>query len=109
MAASLIDQIAVERVGVVGRVSVEEIHDAAQTFERVSKNLKAYPSTLAYTSGLLSSITYDLGGGQSITKTLGYTGEQLTSVVLSGDTPSGINLTKTLGYTGDDLTSVSYS
>jgi len=83
--------------------------DATQTFEKVSKNLDSYPATLSYVGENLATIEYDLGGGLSILKTLNYTGENLTSVVLSGDTPSGISLTKTLTYTGENLTGVNYS
>lgn len=82
--------------------------DIAETFEKVSKNLSSHPYNLNYTSGVLTSIVYDLGSDQSITKTLNYTDEVLTSVVLSGDTPSGINLTKTLEYTDGTLTGVIY-
>ena len=79
------------------------------TFEAFSKNLQDYPYNLNYNGGVLTSIVYDLGGGNEITKTLNYTSGVLTSVVLSGDTPSGIDLTKTLSYTGSDLTGVAYS
>lgn len=79
-----------------------------QSFETVSKNLKAYPATLSYTGDNLTEIVYTLPSG-IITKTLNYTGDNLTSVVLSGDTPLNITLTKTLGYTGDNLTSITYS
>lgn len=85
-----------------------ESGSAAATFESVSKNLQAYPATLNYSGGNLSSLVYTLPSG-TITKTLNYSGGNLTSVVLSGDTPSGISLTKTLAYTGSDLTGVSYS
>lgn len=81
---------------------------AAETFETVSKNLKAYPAAFNYTTGTLTSIVYTLPVG-TITKTLNYTSGTLTSIVLSGDTPAGIDLTKTLGYTGDTLTSITYS
>ena len=79
-----------------------------ETFETVSKNLKAYPAVLNYSGGNLTSIVYTIGAG-SITKTLNYTSGALTSIVLSGDTPSGIELTKTLNYTTGVLTSISYS
>jgi len=81
----------------------------ANTFETVSKNLKAYPYVLNYTSGVLTSIVYDLGAPLAITKTLNYTTGILTSIVLSGDLPSGIMTTKTLTYTGENLTSIVYS
>lgn len=77
----------------------------AESFETVSKNLDASGATLNYTGDQLDSIDY----ANSITKTFSYTGANLTSVVLSGSTPSGINLTKTLSYTGDNLTGVAYS
>lgn len=78
------------------------------TFETVSKNLKAYPASMNYSDGLLTSIVYTVPDG-TIIKTFGYTGGQLTSIVLSGDTPSGIDLTKTLTYTGGALTGVNYT
>lgn len=81
----------------------------ANTFETINKNLSSYPATLAYTGGGdLSTITYTVPGG-TIVKTLNYTAGDLTSIVLSGNTPSGINLTKTLTYTSGNLTGVSYS
>jgi hypothetical protein len=81
----------------------------AETFETVSKNLKAYDYTLNYTSGALTSIVYALGGSLTITKTFNYTSGTLTSIVLSGSTPSGIDLTKTFTYTSGSLTSIGYS
>jgi hypothetical protein len=78
-------------------------------FETVSKNLRNYPYALVYGIDGVSTITYDLGGGLSIVKTFNYVLGVLTTIVLSGDTPSGIELTKTLSYTGADLTSVAYS
>lgn len=79
------------------------------TFETTSRNLLSYPATLNYTNGDLTSIVYDLGGGESITKTLAYAAGKLETITLSGDTPAGIDLVKTLTYTGDDLTGVAYS
>ena len=75
------------------------------SYETVSKNLSGVPFNLNYSSGLLTSVVYSNG----ITKTFNRTGNKITSIVLSGATPSGIALTKTLGYTGDNLTSVGYS
>jgi len=77
-------------------------------FETVSKNLKSWNATFNYVGGVLSSIAYT-DGIDTITKTFNYTGGILTSIVLSGDTPSGIDLTKTLGFTSQDLTSITYS
>lgn len=85
------------------------------TFERISKNLgtdsvssssSGSPgATFNYSSGRLDTIVYDNG----ITKSFNFTGDKLTSIVLSGATPGGVSLTKTLTYTGDSLTGVSYS
>jgi hypothetical protein len=82
----------------------------SSTYEVINKNLRSYPYTLTYSSGNVSVITYDIGGGMSIVKTFSYTTGKLTSIVLSGDLPIEIDyLTKTLSYTGSNLTSVSYS
>lgn len=80
-----------------------------ETFETVSQNFNEYPYTIAYSGGEISTITYDLGGGQSIVKTFNYTSGNITSIVLSGDTPSGINLTKTFTYSSGNIVSVAYS
>lgn len=81
----------------------------AETFETVLVNIKEYPATVSYGTGnLISTIVYTLPTG-SITESVGYNGSNISSITLSGDTPSGINLTKTFGYTGDDVTSVTYS
>lgn len=79
------------------------------SFEYVSKNLGAYDYTITYSGNDIDYIIYDLGAGLFITKTFNYTGNKLTSIVLSGDVPLGITLTKTLSYTGNKLTSVTYS
>lgn len=79
-------------------------------FETVSKNLKTYPYSLNYTVDKLTSIVYDIGGGDNITKTLNYSAELLTTIVLSGTLPSGIGATtKTLTYSGSQLSSITYS
>jgi hypothetical protein len=78
-------------------------------FETVSKNLRNYPYVLTYGVDGVATITYDLGGGLSVVKTFNYTLGVLTTIVLSGSTPTGIELTKTFSYTGADLTSVAYS
>ena len=82
----------------------------ADTFETVSANLAAYNTTYAYSSGNLSTVTYDLGGGQSIVKTFTYSAGNLSAIVLSGSTPAGIDLTKTFTFDGSgNLTSIAYS
>ncbi len=80
----------------------------SQTFEHVSKNLNAYPYQVNYNGDEIGSIVYTTNIGE-ITKTFNYSEENLSSIVLSGDTPNSINLTKTLTFTGDNLTNVSYS
>jgi len=82
---------------------------STNSFETVSKNISAYPYEIAYSSGDVSTITYDLGGGQSIVKTFGYTSGDVTSITLSGDTPSGIDLVKTISYSGGAVDNVVYS
>jgi len=79
-----------------------------QTFETVSKNIKAYPSVFGYVNGVLTTITYTLPVG-TIIKTLGYANGVLTTVTLSGYTLDGISLTKTLSYTNGAITGISYS
>lgn len=78
------------------------------SFETVSKNLKAWDATFAYTLGVLDTITYT-SGALTVVKTFGYTLGKLTSLTLSGDVPGGIDLVKTLTYTVDELTSVAYT
>jgi hypothetical protein len=80
----------------------------SEAFESVSKNLKSYPYVITYNGSDIDYITYTTDSG-TIVKTFNYTLGVLTSLVLSGSTPSGITLTKTLQYTGSDLTSVVYS
>lgn len=79
------------------------------TFESVSKNVSGYPSSITYNSdGSVNTVTYTLPSG-SIVKTFSYSSGNVSTIVLSGSTPSGISLTKTLTYTGDNITGVSYS
>lgn len=102
---------AAERSLIASALQSETSHDnvVVEDYETVSKNLKSYPYAIAYGVDGISTMTYDLGGGDSIVKTFNYTTGVLTSIVLSGDVPGGIPLTKTLGYTGSDLTSITYS
>ncbi len=82
----------------------------SSSFETVSKNLVAYPYEISYTvDGDVDFITYDLGGGLSIVKTFNYTSGDITSVVLSVNTPVGIDLTKTFSYVDGNVDSVIYS
>lgn len=80
----------------------------SQSYETVNKNLQDWDKSLSYTGLKLNTITYSKGG-KTITKTYNYTGNQLSSVVLSGDTPSRINLTKSMTYSGLQLTNVAYT
>jgi hypothetical protein len=82
--------------------------DFPNSFETVNKNLAGRPYVVNRTSDLVTSIVYTVGAG-TITKTLAYSSGLLTSIVLSGLTPSGISLTKTLSYTDGQLTGVAYS
>ncbi len=79
-------------------------------FESVSKNIKSYPYEFTYTGGGdIDYVTYDLGGGKSIIKTFNYTSGDITSIVLSGDTPGGISLTKTLSYMSGNIDNIVYT
>jgi len=81
----------------------------SNTFESVSKNLNSYPYVITYSGADINYITYTLGGGLTIVKTFNYTSGDITSIVLSGSTPSGISLTKTLAYSGGNVSSITYS
>ena len=78
------------------------------SFDTVSRNLSSYPYIINYSGTTISSIVFNLGL-TSVTKTFNYNSGNLTSVVLSGDTPSGISLTKTLFYVGGKVSSITYS
>lgn len=78
-----------------------------ETFESVSKNLRAYPPTYNYTDGILTSVDYTTPSG-TITKSLTYTNGLLTSIDLSGDLPIGIETNKTLIYTGGVFSGATY-
>jgi len=79
---------------------------STNSFETVSANLSAYDYTINYNgSGDVSTIVYSNG----VTKTLNYTSGDVTSIVLSGSTPSGISLTKTLTYSSGDVMGITYS
>lgn len=77
------------------------------SFETVSKNLKSWNASFAYTGGDLTEITYT-DGINTVVKTLTYDNYDLASISLSGDTPSGIQLTKSFAYTNGDLTQITY-
>lgn len=93
-------------LNLIGAVGSDEVLE--KTYETVSKNLKSYPYTLAYSGDNVSSVTYTTPRG-SIVKTLNYTGDNLTSIVLTGALQIKSPITKTLTYTGDNLTGVSYT
>jgi hypothetical protein len=94
--------------GLRDELDASGVDGVAESFETVSKNLSSYDATLNFTGDDLTSIVYTAPGG-NITKTFNYGGGNLTSIVLSGNTPGGIDLTKTLSYSGDDLSGIAYS
>lgn len=106
-----IDEIKPSKGGGLSRATADTLYtplgsSLESTFETVSANLSAYGSELNYNgSGDITSIVYSNG----VTKTFNYTSGDVTSIVLSGDTPSGITLTKTLTYTSGDVTGIAYS
>ena len=76
------------------------------TFETVSANLSAYGNVINYDiNGDVTSIVYSNG----VTKTMNYTLGDITSIILSGATPSGIALTKTLTYSNGDVVGITYT
>lgn len=83
------------------------IPDYAESFETVSKNLKARDAVFSYTGGVLTAIAY----AGNITKTFGYTGGRLSSVTLSGSgLPAGTTLTKSFTYNGSgNLIGITYN
>ena len=86
--------------------TVGAVTGVAESFETVSKNLPSSDAVYSYSiNGDLQTITYSSG----VIKTFNYTLDLLTSVVLSGTTPSGIELTKSLTYSANDLVAVTYS
>ena len=95
-------------VGPIGPEGPPGSGGATNTFESVSKNIRSWDAVLGYTDDQLTTITYTLAA-EIIIKTFNYTIDKLTSLVLSGDTPASIELTKTLSYTGDQLTGATYS
>jgi YD repeat-containing protein len=87
---------------------IDENRFLGDTFETVSKNLKASDYELTYNgAGDLTVITYANG----IIKTLGYLESgDLGTITLSGATPSGITLVKSLEYSeSGDLIAVTYA
>jgi hypothetical protein len=98
----------------VGLGNVDNTSDLSKDlnkFEKIAKNLRAYPHTFSYSGGKLASITYTTGVTTSIIRTFNFTGDDLTSVVLSGDLPSELGgiTTKTFTYSAGKLSAVSYS
>jgi hypothetical protein len=80
-----------------------------ESFESVNKNLQQWDYAITYNvDDSVDEITYT-SGLNTIVKTFGYTGDKITTITLSGDTPAGIDLIKTLTYTGDKLTSIAYT
>ena len=92
-------------------VNVEVSTGSAQwteSFDTVSRNLSGYPYIVYWNGNYISSVVFNLGSS-TVTKTYNYTSGKLTSIVLSGNTPSGISLVKTLSYFDNKIQSVTYS
>lgn len=106
-AARIVSEISRASQGPVGPQGPPGV--VIETFESVSKNLKSYPWVPTFTGEQLTAMTYNLGEGRTIVKTLVYTGSKLTSIILSGDIPAGINNTKIFTYIGAKIADVSYS
>lgn len=81
----------------------------SETFESVLRNLKSYPTEFTYNvDNQVDTVVYTLPSG-SITETINYTGTLISSIVLSGSTPSGVSLTKSFSYSGSYPMSIAYS
>lgn len=81
----------------------------SETFESVLRNLKSYPTEFTYNvDNQVDTVVYTLPSG-SITETINYTGTLISSIVLSGSTPSGVSLTKSFSYSGNYPMSIAYS
>jgi hypothetical protein len=98
----------------VGLSNVDNTSDLSKDlnrFEKISKNLRSYPASFAYSGSSLSSITYQTGVSTFIVKTFNYTAGALTSIVLSGNLPSELGgiTTKTISYSAGKISSLSYS
>ncbi len=78
---------------------------AVPSFESINKNLSSSDMTIAMVGEEIGSITYANG----IVKTFAYGPNGLASVTLSGNVPGGISLTKTLLYSGGNLAGATYS
>lgn len=78
------------------------------TFETISLNINSYNKVINYDlDGNIDTIEFDLNPG-TITKTFNYLDGNVSTIILSGDTPD-IQLTKTFTYTDGNVTSVEYT
>lgn len=83
--------------------------DSVPTFEKINKNLDTYPFTVTYNDDNIDYITYTTDGGL-ITKAFYYTGDNVTSVTLTGDLPGSLTeTTKSISYSGNNVSGVVYS
>jgi len=80
----------------------------AETFNTVSKNLNSWNEIWSLTNGYINSKIYT-NGTNTITKTINWNNGLITSIVLSGDTPTGIDLIKTFDYTNTNSVEITYS
>lgn len=87
----------------------QEIDTAdSNSFEKISKNLKAYDGSISWSGGVPVSSTYTTPSG-TITKTITWSGGVPTTIVLSGVLPTGIDTTKTITWSGGVPVARAYS
>lgn len=79
-----------------------------ESYESVSKNIKAWNSTFNWVDGSLSSISYS-DGISTILKSFSYSSGLLTQITLSGDTPLSASLTKSINYVSGKPATITYS
>jgi len=91
--------------------TIDHLVDQEALFEYVYKNIKSYNNVINYTGNNITSIVYDLGSGNSITKTFNYDiNNNITSIVLSGNLPASMTkTTKTLTYINNNVSTITYS
>ena len=82
---------------------IDEFNDIKETYEYISRNLASSNYSINRNGDDVVSIVYDNG----ITKTLNRSGENITSITLSGDNIT--TMTKTIIRTDDLITGIEYS
>lgn len=81
---------------------------ATESFETILKNHLAWNVSYTYSNGLVATKVLS-NGTDTITATYNYTNNDLTSIVLSGDVPTGISTTKTINYSNGQIIGILYS